>query len=353
MDLPSIRKRINLVDFELLKLLNHRMELALSTKKLKKKITDTKREDEVINYIKKHSQGLIEPNFCAQLFTEIIKESKRLQTKDYQLIGFHGEHGVYDEQAAREFDSHLVTIPFLEYGDIFEDLEKKQLDFGIVPIENATQGTLTSIHHLLAEKKVFIIGEVELPIKYHLLTLPETKPDQLRIVYSHAHALNQCNQYVKHSKLESRSYSDIASADKMLSKKRPQVSAVIGNELCAELYNLKIVKRNIKNPTSDRTRFIVLSSNSIEKSGKNYKNSIAFSIKNEIGGLSRIVNLFAQSVVNILRIESVPNKHKPGEYIFFLDFAGNIKSKKVQDILQQTQENTIFYKFLGSYSVVA
>ena len=110
MDLTEIRKQINMIDFEILNLLNRRMEYALRTKRLKSSVADPKRESEVIRYIHQHAQGLIEPEFCEMLFAKIISESKRLQIEDLRLIGFQGEHGAFSEVAARMFDPRLIYI---------------------------------------------------------------------------------------------------------------------------------------------------------------------------------------------------------------------------------------------------
>src|SRR5512136_681863 len=120
MDLSDIRKKIDAIDFEILKLLNSRMEYGLRTKKFKKGITDEKRESEVIEYIRKHAQGLIEPEFCKKLFLHVIAEGKRLQGEDLKLIGFQGEHGSFSEVAAGLFDRGLLCISCDEFREVFE-----------------------------------------------------------------------------------------------------------------------------------------------------------------------------------------------------------------------------------------
>ncbi len=182
LDLSDIRKRINMIDFEILKLLNSRMEYALRTKCFKASVEDLAREHEVIEYIRKHSQGLIQPEFCKNLFTDVISESKRLQCEDLKLIGFQGEHGAFGEVAARQFNRHLICISCAEFREVFEAVENGLLHYGVIPIERTLGGAVPDVNEFLTETILKIVGEVKLPIRYCLMTLPETDPREIRVV---------------------------------------------------------------------------------------------------------------------------------------------------------------------------
>ncbi len=347
MTLDEIRKRINTIDFEILKLLNSRMEYALRTKKFKSSVTDPKREHEVIEYIQKHSQGLIEPEFCRMLFSQIIGESKRLQKEEVSLMGFHGEHGAFSEVAARHFDPKLVYISCADLREVFRGVESGLLHFGIVPVESTIGGTVTDVNEYLVETELHVVGELRLPIRYCLLTLPETDPEELRVVYSHRQALSQCQKFLTRSKLEGRPYYDMAAAAKMLVQQRPEATGAISSDFSADFYHLKIVKRDVEDRPGNFTRFLVLATRDGDETGD--KCSLVFVAEHKAGALFRILHEFADAGINLTRIESMPNRRDPGNYLFFLDFDGSSRDPKVIEVLERVRSKTVMYRFLGCY----
>jgi prephenate dehydratase/chorismate mutase/prephenate dehydratase len=347
MDLDEIRKRINTIDFEILKLLNSRMEFAMRTKKFKKDITDLKREHEVIDYIRKHSQGLIEPEFCKQLFLQIIDESKRIQSENRKLIGFQGEHGSFSEVAARLFDPNLIYISCSKFSEIFEGVETGLLHTGIVPVESTLGGAVTDVNEYLVATDLRIVGEVVLPIHYCLVVLPETRLRDVRVIYSHRLALSHCQQYLKENNLEGRPYHDTAAAAKMLLQERPKASAAIVSEFAADYYNLKILDRNIEDHHDNITRYVILASQMYGEPGD--KCSVIFVTQHKVGALLSVLSEFADAGINLTRIESMPNRHDPGNYFFFLDFHGSQNDPQVQEVLTKVQSKTLTYRFLGCY----
>lgn len=346
MELDDIRKRINTIDFEILKLLNSRMEFALRTKKFKKSITDLKRENEVIEYIRKHSQGLIEPDFCKELFIQIIEESKRLQSENRRLIGFEGEHGSFSEVAARQFDPNLVYISCSKFREIFEGVETDLLHEGIVPVESTLGGAVTDVNEYLVDTELKITGEVVIPIHYCLVTLPETRLNDIRVVFSHRLALSHCQDFIEKNGFEGRPFYDTAASAKMLLQERPKASAAIVSEFAAGYYNLKILDREIEDHPNNMTRFVVLSKE--EKDGGD-KCSIIFVTRHKVGALLGVLNEFGNAGINLTRIESMPNRHDPGNYYFFLDFHGSKEDPVLQGVLSRVKEKAIDYRFLGCY----
>jgi prephenate dehydratase/chorismate mutase/prephenate dehydratase len=140
MNLEIIRKNIDLLDSELLKLLKDRMEQVLLTKKFKSQIEDRQRENEVLDKIRQNSSGLINADFIEKIYIEIIKESKKLQQNDWELIAFQGEHGAYGEVASRKWNKDLVPMPCRQFADVFEGVKDGLYDYGIVPVENTLGG---------------------------------------------------------------------------------------------------------------------------------------------------------------------------------------------------------------------
>ena len=347
MDLADIRKRINMLDFEILKLLNSRMEYALRTKSFKVSVEDLAREHEVIDYIQKHSQGLIRPEFCRNLFTDVISESKRLQLEDLKLIGFQGEHGAFGELAARQFNRDLICISCAEFREVFEAVENGLLHYGVIPIESTLGGAVPDVNEFLTETTLKIVGEVKLPVRYCLMTLPETDPHEIRVVYSHRQMLSHCQGYLVRRKVEGRPYYDSGAAARMLMRDRPEASAVIGSSYAAEFYNLVCVEEGVEDRPGNFTRYLVLSGDDEQTDGT--KASLVFSTDHRAGALFEILREFADLEINLTKIESVPNRNDPGSYVFFLDFDGSIKDPAVLAALERVKQKTKLYKFLGCY----
>ena len=347
MDLTEIRKRINMIDFELLKLLNRRMEYALRTKRLKSNVADPRRESEVIRYIHRHSQGLIEPEFCEMLFARIISESKRLQSADLRLIGFQGEHGAFSEVAARMFDPSLIYISCAEFREIFEAVEQGLLHLGIVPVESTLGGTVNEVNEFLANTDLRITGEIKIPIHYSLLALPESDHHEIRVVYTHRHAVSHCQGFLTKRGLEGRPYYDSAGAAKMLLQERPEATAAIASRFAAEFYNLEILEENIEDFPNNFTRYLILSRETAQQDGN--KCTIFFGTEHKAGALFGTLKEFADAGINLTRIESMPSRNDPGNYVFFLDFDGSIKDTNIRETLERVERISSVFKVLGCY----
>jgi prephenate dehydratase/chorismate mutase/prephenate dehydratase len=346
-ELEELRTKINQTDAELLRLLNQRMELALRTRKLKSAIADPSREKEILESVKKQSYGLLNEKFSAKIYSDIIGESKRLQEQELKLAGFQGEHGAYSEVAMRCFDGQLVPTPCREFIDVFDGVTSRQLDCGVVPVENSLEGAVTQVNDLLIERELKIVGEIKIPIHHCLLTLPDTDYRDIKVVYSHPQALAQCRSFLNRNKLDARPFYDTAGAAMMLAKERPKAAAVISNGLCAEIYTLEILKENIEDHESNSTRFVMLAQEEAKENGN--KCSIVFSTAHKAGALFSVLKVFSDAGINLTRIESRPIKKDPGKYAFLLDFQGSVNDKTVTNALEEVKEYTIMYKFLGCY----
>jgi prephenate dehydratase/chorismate mutase len=349
MSLRKIRKKIDGIDFEILNLLNERMELALRTKKLKPAVRDREREKKIFSRLKTYAEGssVVSGEFIEKLYGGIIEESRRIQGEPLKLIGFQGEHGAFGEAAARHFNPNLVTIPCLQFSDVFEGVESGQLDFGIVPVENSLAGPVTLVNEILVETSLKVVGAVRHRVSHCLLSLPEVKFDDVKSVYSHPQALSQCRDFLARHDLEGLPYYDTAGAAKMLVSERPKRAAVIADSLCARLYNLSIIKTGIEDHPLNFTRFLVISREERKKAGG--KHSIIFSTLHRAGSLFSVLKLFAESDINLTRIESFPCRSDPRFYVFFLDFQSAQGRKQVDEILEKVKEKTAMFKYLGSY----
>ena len=347
MNLEDIRQKIDKIDRELLVLLQERMGLALRSKKFKKSVSDPSREEEMLSRIERLNLDLIERSFTRRLIRTIIEESKRLQEKNRQLVAFQGEHGAYGEVAARRLIPGGAYIPCLEFIDVFRGVEEGHFDLGVVPVENSLEGAVTQVNDLLTTTDLKVIGEAKVTVKHCLLSTEDTDHREIRLVYSHPQALAQCRGFLMRNKLEARPYYDTAGAAKMLARENPRAAAAIASELCAELYDLEIIKEGIEDGPANNTRFLLLSRQPFENGGE--KTSIIFATPHEAGRLFAVLRLFAEADINLTRIASMPLRSDPENYCFFLDFEGAEQEKKTAAVLKQVEELTISMKRLGSY----
>lgn len=347
MELNEVRKNIDRIDSELLKLLNQRMEFALRTKKMKNDVTDENREKELLEKIKRNSNNLITQTFGEKIFKEIVAESKRLQTENQLLVGFQGEHGAYSEIAVREYNKNAAAIPCKEFTEVFESIKSGALDYGVLPVENSIEGAVGPVNDLLFETDLTIIGEIKVPIHHCLLAPRETDYRDIKTVYSHPQALAQCRGFLSRNKLETRQFYDTAGAALMLSNERPKAAAAIASKLCASMYDLEVLKENIEDHESNTTRFLVLSRERNKEKGD--KCSIVFTTKHKAGALFSVLKLFSDGGVNLTRIESRPIRNEAGNVAFMLDFEGSDGDGKIKDVLEKLKEETASFKFLGCY----
>jgi prephenate dehydratase/chorismate mutase len=347
MKLAEIRRKMDKIDRELLVLLHERMGLALRSKKFKETLSDPEREADMLARVGRLNLDLIERSFTKQLLKTIIEETRRLQEEDRQLVAFQGEHGAYGEVAARRLLPAGAYIPCLEFMDVFRGIEEGYFDLGVVPVENSLEGAVTQVNDLLTTTNLKVIGEVKVNVNHCLLATEATDYREIRVVYSHPQALAQCRNFLMRNKLEPRPYYDTAGAAKMLARENPKAAAAIASALCAELYDLEIIKEGIEDGPSNSTRFLLLAREPYADVGN--KTSIIFAVAHEAGQLYGVLRLFAEANINLTRIASMPLRSDPSNYSFFLDFEGSDKDEKVAGVLKQMKDLTISMKYLGSY----
>jgi prephenate dehydratase/chorismate mutase len=347
MNLNEIRRRIDQVDRELLVLLQERMGLAMRSKKFKKNVADPRREQYVLARAERMSLDLVERSFARQILQTIIGESKRIQEEQRLLVAFQGEHGAFGEVAARRLVPGGAYIPCLEFVDVFRGVQSRELDLGVVPVENSLEGAVTPVNDLLITTDLKIVGEAEIPIQHCLLAPQESDPKEIREVYSHPQALAQCQAYILRNRMEPRPFFDTAGAAKMLARQNPRSAAAIASALCAELYDLEIVDKAVEEGPANSTRFVLLGPEPYP--GKGSKTSIIFSAAHQAGELYKLLRLFAEAGINLTRIASMPQRTSPGNYSFFLDFEGSIEEPHIVAVMDQLAGMTVAVKWLGSY----
>lgn len=229
-----------------------------------------------------------------------------------------------------------------------ESVASGETKFGVVPIENSIEGpvgiTLDSLAHKYDLK---IFQEIIIPINQNLIVNPGCKMEDIENVYSHSQAIAQCREFIQKTKLQPHYAVSTANAAKSIIGDKSK--AAIGNAKAAELYDLEILEANIQDTDNNETRFVVISNDDHEPTGRD-KTSIIFSIyEDRPGGLYNILGIFQRHNINLTKIESRPSRKGLGKYLFFVDFIGHHDDDLIQGIIEEIDENTYFLKVLGSY----
>jgi chorismate mutase/prephenate dehydratase len=264
-------------------------------------------------------------------------------------VSFQGERGAYSESAIYSFfGSSVKVVPLRNISDVFEAVEKRKTEYGVIPIENSIEGSVNQSYDMFLRYDLKVCGEIVLRIHHCLITNPTTDLSSIEMIYSHPQALAQCRNYLEKLGCEFMSTYDTAGSVKMMKEKRLFNAAAIAGERAAEIYEMKIIVKGIEDNPNNYTRFFVLSEHDSLPT-KNDKTSIIFSTKHVPGALYHVLEEFAVRNINLRKIESRPTKQKPWEYNFYLDFEGHRSEKRCKDALNSLDRKSSFLKVLGSY----
>lgn len=373
-ELSGIRKTIDRLDKSIVKALGERQRIVrnIIADKLEKsdEIRDSQREEELLDKIRKiGAEEGIDPYFLEQLFREIIHYSVRYQTHvlvDHQneksavrsiKVAYQGTDGAFSHQAAmRHFEQryeNVECIGFTRFDQAAEAVEQGETDVAILPIENTTAGSINDTYDLLADKKLFIIGEEVLRIIHCLMAPEKIQISNIRRVLSHPQAIAQCTRFLAGlSRCHIESYFDTAMAARKVRDDGDLSQAAIASAYAAEIYGLDILKRDLANQPENFTRFVVVSREPVACDPQlNCKTSLIFATIDEKGALLKCLNTLAESGVNMTKLESRPRMGHPWQSLFYLDVEGNKEEPRLSDGLKRLERNTQFLKILGSYPV--
>ena len=264
-------------------------------------------------------------------------------------VTYQGETGAYSEMAVfKFFGSKAEPIPCKDFREVFESVKTGAVPNGVVPIENSIEGSVNQNYDLFLAYDLKVCGEVAVKLAHVLIGNSQTKLEDVQTVYSHPQALAQCRSYLEKHKWEIIPAYDTAGAAKAIKEKKLFNAAAIASEKAADLYDLKILARDIADNPSNYTRFLVLSHEDAASTGDD-KTSIIFSAKHAPGTLYHALGEFASRNINLTRIESRPTKTTAWQYNFYLDFEGHRTEKRCAEALQALEKYATFVKILGSY----
>jgi chorismate mutase / prephenate dehydratase len=351
MSLQDLRHSIDDVDSRIIKLLAERLAISgrIGEEKQRegKPLTDASREAVVLERIHKLSaEEGIDSAAVESIYRRIIAVSKSVQGVS---VAYQGEPGAYSQQAALNFfGAGVQTLPSETFSDVFKAVERSDATYGMVPVENSLEGSISATYDLLLESPLKVCGELNLRVSHCLIGVPEATLDKIKTVYSHPQALGQCQTFIKHLGCRAVPALDTAGSVKKLKDDAVMDAAAVASARAAEMYGMKILARAIEDTPNNFTRFFALGKEDAPPTGDD-KTSLVFSVKDRPGSLFGFLRVLAEHDINLSKIESRPTRRKPWEYNFYLDFAGHRLDPNVQKVLDAMEEHVIFLKVLGSY----
>jgi len=272
-------------------------------------------------------------------------------------VAFQGEPGAFSQVAARQLAGEDCTpVPTQAFEDVFASVANGKCQWAVIPIENTLHGSIHENYDHLLKYDLVIRGETFVRIVHNLIAPPGVKFSQLRRVFSHIAALNQCRKFFEENpQIEKVPFYDTAGSVKMIMEKRFDDAGAIASASAAEIYGAKILRKSIEDDRQNFTRFFLLekakrgTGSPAPEPAKRFKTTIVFTLHNVPGGLFRALSAFALRDINLTKIESRPLRGKPWEYLFYLDFAGHVEDRACRNALNHLAEMADFLRVLGCY----
>lgn len=348
-ELARLRQRIDAIDDRILELASERARLAQEIGHLKNgSAYRPEREAQVVRRLLAANPGPLPAEAVERLYRELMSACRALEQP--LSVAYLGPPGTFSEAATiKQFGHAVQTVPLASIDEVFRTLERDGVQFGVVPVENSTEGAVNRTLDLLLTSPLKICGEILLRVRQHLLRQVDGL-EGIEVVYSHAQSLAQCHEWLNQN-LPQATRIRVASNGEAarMAAEDPRAAAVAG-EIAAERYGLRIVARDIEDEPNNTTRFLVLSQRDANPSGQD-KTSLALSTKNKPGTLLTLLTPFARNGISLTKLESRPMRNGLWEYVFFVDIEGHRLDDRVEATLTEVEPHTTLLKVLGSYPV--
>ncbi len=378
-ELEQYRREIDRIDGELVKLFLERMEVTGRVGEYKQRqgipVLDAGREKEVIAARAARTDDPARKADLAALYESIMAISRRQQRHLVKegaedpgyaawladqarvrqpvanpRVAYQGEPGCYSEEAAVGFFGKEVNSAGKAwFTDVFAALEHGEADYAVLPVENSSTGSIRQVYDLLAQYRYSIVGEWQVPVVHCLMALPGVALEDIRTVYSHEQGLMQCEKYLDgHRDWKRVPTLDTAGSAKLVAQTGDRTAAAICSRRAAELYGLNILAEGVNYNTMNHTRFAVVSPVPELRPGRN-KISAMFRLPHQSGSLHEILTIFAVQGLNLLKLESRPIPGRGWEYLFFLDFTGDLAADGMDGVLHELSQLAAEFRILGNY----
>ena len=349
MSLEELRKRIDELDQQLVKLLNERAQVVVEIGKLKNKtdkpVYAPDREKEVFARLVEANKGPLPDRCLVAIWRELMSGSFVLERT--LRIGYLGPGGSFSHTAAMlKFGQSVEYEPLVDIKSIFDEVSKGHCDLGVVPIENTTGGGVIETLDALVDSDVKICAEVLMAIHHTLLG--NCSLADVKTIYSKPEVFAQCRNWLSATFKEAKTVPVASTARAAQMVADEPNAAAIGSKVAAELYGLGIICENIEDTPNNVTRFLVISREDAKPTGED-KTAILFSTAHKAGALADVLDVFKQYEINLTNIESRPSKKRQWEYYFFVDFLGHRTDKNVQQGLQEARKHCLQLSILGSF----
>ena len=360
--LDDLRKKIDALDSRMHQLLNQRAELAQKVAEVKLRDIDARdqeqvrfyrpdREVQVLRSIKERNNGPLSDNAVAHIFREVMSACLALEKP--MTVAYLGPEGTFTHAAAIKHFGHAVLASSVDSIDqVFANVSAGDAVYGVVPVENSTEGMVNHTLDTFMQSDLKICGEVELPIDLHLLANSEASVDSIKRICAHQQALAQCKIWLDNHwpNVEREAVSSNAKAA-VMAVEDSSVAAVAG-DMVIDLYDLTNLASNIQDLSQNTTRFLIIGKEDVGVSGDD-KTSIVVSTRNKPGALYELLKPFQQEGVMLTRIDTRPSRSENWAYVFFIEFEGHQEDEIIKRIFSMLEEHSVMLKPLGSYPKAA
>lgn len=350
--LEALRREIDALDATIVELLGRRADVSRRVGALKRHdggaVYTPAREAEILDRLIRLSAGAFRPDHLRAIYREILSASRDLQRPP--RIAFLGPKATYGHQAAlQRFGAAAQYVPAATNPGIVDEVERGAADFGVLPIENSTAGPVGESQDRLVDTELKVCDEVTILVAHCLLA--RCPIEQVETVYAHPQAADQCRRWIAQT-LPGRHVVPVASnglAAERASQERG--AAAIGPRVASEVFGLDVLASDIQDVSQNYTRFWVVGRRMSERPTGNDKTAVVFSIKDRVGALRDVIQIFADAQINLSAIQSRPSKRKAWDYVFFIELSGHAAEPRVQDALRAAEQHAVFLKVLGAWPV--
>jgi len=354
-DLDALRQRIDALDSDILRLINERAAAAQQVAQVKT-AEDPKavfyrpeREAQVLRRIMALNKGPLDSEEVARLFREIM--SACLALEQPIKVAYLGPEGTFTQQAAiKHFGESAISLPMAAIDEVFREVEAGAVNYGVVPVENSTEGVINHTLDSFMDSGLRICGEVVLRIHHHLLVSETTRQDKVSRIYSHPQSFAQCRKWLDahYPQAERVPVSSNAEAARLV--KTEWHSAAIAGDMAAKLYGLTRLAEKIEDRPDNSTRFLIIGHQDVPMSGED-KTSIVVAMRNQPGALHELLEPFHRHQIDMTRLETRPSRSGVWNYVFFIDFKGHRDEPRVAAVLEEVRLRAAEVKVLGSYPI--
>lgn len=348
--LKPLRERIDAIDAQILQLLSERGKVAQEVGHVKAEtnapVFRPEREAQVLRGVAERNPGPLKDRDVQTIFREIMSSCRALEKR--VTVAYLGPSGTFSEQAVfQQFGTAIETLPCVSIDEVFRATEAGTADFGVVPVENSSEGAINRSLDLLLATTTVISGEVSIAVHHSLMTKTGTM-DGVRVICAHSQALAQCQVWLNqhHPHIERRAVASNAEAA-VLASRDPAVAA-IASEMAGEQYGLGVVQAHIQDDPHNRTRFVIIGQLQTGPSGRD-RTGIVLAVPNKAGAVYNLLAPLARHGVSMTRFESRPARIGTWEYYFYVDIEGHVHDAAVARALDELRDNAAFFKVLGSY----